>query len=118
MSGRPCRLRAGPARCVYLGAEGCSIPEDRRSATCNYYVCDEALAHGGEAEGDPAARAARAAHERLVDLYGRWDLEIGAEVRARWPGGPPWDAAFLGWLGEAYARITRRDRGALRRLER
>lgn len=115
--GGPDEGREGAARCVYLGPEGCSIPTDRRSATCNYYVCDDALAHGGEAEGDPAARAARAAHERLVDRYGCWDLEIGAEVRERWPEGPPWDAPFLAWLGEAYARLTRRDRRALRRLE-
>src|SRR5690348_14046250 len=36
-----------PARCVYHGREGCTIPPDRRAATCNYYVCDDALEHGG-----------------------------------------------------------------------
>src|SRR5271166_772372 len=44
----------GPKRCAYHGPRGCTIPPDRRAATCNYYVCDDAL--GAGAEG-PARRA-------------------------------------------------------------
>lgn len=107
--------RAFPGRCVYLGPRGCVIPPDRRSATCNYYLCDEALAHGGEA-GE--AGAARAAHEILVDRYGQWDQELACRVAAAWPGGPPWDAPFLEWLGRELDALLRRDRRALRTLGR
>lgn len=106
----------GGARCVYHGPEGCTISPGRRSATCNYYLCDEGFDHAGEARGDPTAARGREAHEALTSLYGGWDLEIGERVRARWPDGPPWDAAFLEWLGEEHRRKLRRSHRALRRL--
>lgn len=79
-------------KCVYHGERGCTIDADLRSATCNYYVCDDAL------EGQGAR--ARVLRDRLTDLYGRWDIELGERVRARFPDGPAWDAAFLDWLAE------------------
>jgi hypothetical protein len=109
------------ARCVYHGPEGCTIDPDRRAATCNYYLCDDALAHGGEREGDEHADlvgAARRALDTLTDLYGRWDLEIQAEIRRLWPAGPTWDADFLDWLGVEYRRLTRASRRALDALGR
>ncbi|MCC6554678.1 MAG: hypothetical protein IT372_17025 [Polyangiaceae bacterium] len=104
-------LRPGePARCAYHEAAGCTIPPERRSATCNYYLCGDALEAGGEPQ------AARAAVETLTGLYGRWDVEIGERVRGLWPEGPAWDQAFLEWLGEEQRRRLTRDRRALGRL--
>jgi hypothetical protein len=74
-------------KCVYHGASGCTIPHDRRSATCNYYVCDDAV------EDRAALR------DRLTMLYGRWDRVLGDRVVARHPEGPPWDGEFFAWLG-------------------
>ena len=101
----------GPAlRCVYHGPMGCTIPPERRSATCNDYVCEDALAEG--AASDPgAASAARNAHERLAALYARWDEELGARVRARWPAGAPWDGRFLDMLGREQAALARATDG-------
>ncbi|EYF00015.1 Hypothetical protein CAP_1627 [Chondromyces apiculatus DSM 436] len=107
--------RPFPGRCVYLGPRGCTIAPERRSATCNYYVCDEALAP----EGAPAAtvRAAHAAHETLMDLYAHGDLTIADEVTATWPDGPPWDEPFLAWLATRYERLLHRKRRLLRPLQ-
>lgn len=82
-----------PRRCVFFGPGGCTLPPERRAATCNYYVCEDALDEGG-AEA-PAARRAR---DTLEDALGKRDREIGARVAERWPEGPPWDEAFLDWL--------------------
>lgn len=105
-----------PTKCVYHGTQGCTIPPDRRAATCNYYLCEEAFLAGGENQGDPAAREARAAHDTLVRLYGQWDLELQAAVEARWPAGPPWDEPFLAWVGEAWRRLVARDRAVWQAL--
>lgn len=109
----------GPRRCVFHEGQGCTIPADRRAATCNFYVCDDAFdradAEAGGGAGD--AVAGRRAVDRLMDLHGRWDLEIAERVKARWPEGPPWDATLLAWLGEEYARLVRRERRALRLLQ-
>ncbi len=105
-----------PTKCVYHGPQGCTIPPDRRAATCNYYICDDAFLVGGENQGDPDAVAGREAHAVLMALYGRWDLEILAKVEERWPGGPPWDAAFLDWVGDEYRRQVKRDRRDLKGL--
>ncbi|MBI2388323.1 MAG: hypothetical protein HYV09_01790 [Deltaproteobacteria bacterium] len=83
-------------KCVHHGERGCTIPPDRRSATCNYYVCDEAWSEAGDTR---ELRRARASQERLTEDYARWDLLLGERVRARHPDGPPWDEAFLDWLG-------------------
>ncbi|WP_438017935.1 hypothetical protein WMF18_02095 [Sorangium sp. So ce315] len=98
--------RALPKRCAFHGREGCTIPPQRRAATCNYYVCDDAFAHGGELRGDPEALAGRRAQDALVDLYGRWDLELAALIREGWPDGPPWNQDFLDWLGREYERLA------------
>jgi hypothetical protein len=107
---------AGPRRCVFHAGQGCTIPADRRTATCNFYVCDDAFALAGEDGGGPEIAAGRRAVEVLMDTHGRWDLEIAERVRARWPEGPPWDATLLAWLGDEYARLVRRERRALRSL--
>ncbi|APR84066.1 Hypothetical protein A7982_09415 [Minicystis rosea] len=62
----------------------------------------------GEPRGDADAKAARRALDALVDTLGRWDREIGELVAARFPEGPPWDEAFLDWLGEEHAKRARR----------
>lgn len=88
-------------RCVYHGPAGCTIPTDRRAATCNHYLCDDGFAAAGEAEGDRVAQRARRALDRLVAKHAVWDEELAAEVARRWPAGAPWDAAFLDALGDA-----------------
>jgi hypothetical protein len=109
---------AGPRRCVFHEGQGCTIPADRRTATCNFYVCDDAF---DRADAAPEAERAEVAAGRdavrlLMDAHGRWDLEIAERVQARWPEGPTWDAALLAWLGDEYARLVRRERRELRRL--
>jgi hypothetical protein len=90
------------AACVYHGPTGCTISHDRRSATCNYYVCDAAR------EGEHEARA-REVHDDLVKSFVAWDAEITTRVAARWPEGPTFDAAFLDWLGATFSELTARD---------
>jgi hypothetical protein len=85
--------RSQPRRCAYHGPRGCTIPPDRRAATCNYYVCEDALREGPDA-GEP-----RRVMERLVAFYAGLDRTIAARVAERWPGGAPWDEEFLDWLG-------------------
>ncbi len=93
--------------CTYLGLSGCVLPPERRSVTCNEYLCEDALQDATRA-GDPAARRARTAHVRLERALGDWDAAMAAEVTAR--GGPVvWDEAFLAWLGEVFERVARRQ---------
>ncbi|HZF53115.1 MAG TPA: hypothetical protein VE093_30890 [Polyangiaceae bacterium] len=105
-----------PRKCVYHGPTGCTVPSDRRSATCNYYLCDDAFEAGGETAGDPTAARARRAHEALTDLYGRWDLELAARIVARYPDGPPWDKPFFQWLAGECAELEGASRKELRPL--
>lgn len=107
-----------PTKCVYHGPQGCTIPPERRAATCNYYICDDAFAYGGENQGDGAAVQGREAHAVLMALYGRWDLELLAQIQARWPGDPPWDEPFLEWVSQAWQRLVKRDRRELKELKR
>lgn len=88
--------------CVYLGREGCTIPSERRAATCNYYVCEAAIEAGGARGAD-----ARALHDRLVAAYVRWDEALVTEITARYPEGSPYDAAFFDWLGETFSDLAR-----------
>lgn len=81
-------------KCVYHGDGGCTIAHDRRSATCNYYVCDDAL-------GDD--EQARARRDRLTSDYGAWDPLIAERI-----GEPTWDAAFLDRLGDELRALTAR----------
>lgn len=82
-------------KCVYHGDRGCTIAHDRRSATCNYYVCDEAL-------GDD--QHARAVRDRLTADYGEWDLWLAARV-----GEPEWTPAFLDRLGAEFRLVATRS---------
>lgn len=105
-----------PTKCVYHGPQGCTIPPERRAATCNYYICDDAFLAGGENQGVTEAVTGREIHATLMALYGRWDLAIMDEVAEQWPGGAPWDAPFLDWLGTAYERHVRSARKDLKPL--
>ncbi|MRG93845.1 hypothetical protein [Polyangium spumosum] len=95
-----------PERCVYLGPSGCVLPPDRRSATCNYYLCEEAFGVAAAA-GDPGVRLGRAIRDDLTAHFGRWDIELADRIRERYPEGPPWDGEFLGWLGAELALLVR-----------
>lgn len=53
----------------------------------------------------------------LMALYGRWDIDLKERVEARWPKGPPWDEAFLDWVGEEYRRQVRGARRELKALK-
>jgi hypothetical protein len=98
-------------KCVYHGGEGCTIPPDRRSATCNYFLCADAFAEGGEARGEPVAARARDAHATLRTRYTRWDRDLAARLGAVWPERATWDAAFLDWLGTEFDAEAARERG-------
>lgn len=106
-----------PTKCAYHGAQGCTISPDRRAATCNYYICDDAFLYGGENQENPDAVFGREAHATLMALYGRWDIELGERIAGLWPNGAPWDADFLDWLGAEYRHLVRRDRRELKRLK-
>ena len=106
-----------PTKCVYHGPQGCTIAPERRAATCNYYICDDAFLFGGENQDDPDAVAGREAHAVLMALYGRWDLEFLDQIAECWAGSPPWDAAFLDWLGAEYTRKVKASRKDLKQLQ-
>lgn len=89
--------------CAYLGSGGCTIPPERRSATCNYYVCEEALQVGSSATQAQARRL----HESLVARYIRWDEVFVEEIAAASPDGPAYDAAFFDWLGRRFTELAK-----------
>lgn len=102
------------ARCVFHGPRGCTIDAVRRSATCNDYLCDDALADGG---GETPALAARAGavHGELAATYARWDETIAEAI-----GTPCWDGAageeamlavIAGYAARVRASLPRRLRG-------
>lgn len=82
-------------KCVYHGAQGCTIAASLRPSTCNYYLCEEAYRDAGE----PDAAAARRAQQALSELYARWNRELAARIAELWPAGPTWNEGFLDWLG-------------------
>jgi len=96
------RVGEDPRRCVFLGASGCTLPPERRAATCNYYVCEDALAEAAPLPAEAARRAVAA----LTEAFAAWDRALAAEVAARWPEGARWDEAFLDWLGERFAALS------------
>jgi hypothetical protein len=104
------------SKCVFHGAEGCTIAPARRPATCNYFLCEDAFVASGERRGNAEALSSRVAHGRLRFLYDRWDEALSAQIRQQWPEGPPWDAAFLDWLGTEFARLGSEDRARIASL--
>ncbi len=94
------------ARCVYHTATGCSIAPSLRSATCNYYLCEDAFVHSGVSRGDPRALAARATHASLKEQFSLWNSHLAERVRAEWPEGPSWSPAFFDWLGAELLAIA------------
>ncbi len=112
---RPCPRGLAIARekgphgvaCTYLGEGGCALPPDRRSVTCNEYLCEDALEDAARA-GDPSASRARRAHLELERSLADWDAAIFAEVAVR-DAPVVWDEPFLRWLGAVFERITRRS---------
>lgn len=97
-------------KCVYHGAQGCTIASTRRPSTCNYFLCEEAYLDAGEQRGEPEAVKARQAQAALSELYARWNRELADEIERRWPEGPSWDTDFLDWLGaEVGRRMGDRD---------
>jgi len=106
---RRVRKREGPSlprepKCVFHGPTGCTIPHDRRPATCNYFLCEDAFVAGGAEDAAGQARARRT-HASLKETYERLDRELAARVARTFPGGAPWDAAFLDWLGAQLAEL-------------
>src|SRR4051812_10212352 len=91
---------AGPRRCVYHAGQGCTIPVERRTATCNFYVCDDAFASEAGGPAAPSVAEGKAAVDLLMGTHGAWDAAIAERIHARWHDAPPWDAAFLAWLGD------------------
>ena len=95
-------LRVSPngayARCGYHAETGCTIPHERRPATCNFYVCEEALVEGADVR-------AREVASDLVERFIAWDETLAARAEAR---GITYDAPFLDWLGETFRAITQR----------
>ena len=99
--GRTTSLEPRQKKCVYHGAQGCTIASSRRPSTCNYFLCEDAYRDAGEARGEPDASAARRAQAALAALYARWNRELEEEIAELFPEGPTWDAPFLDWLGAA-----------------
>lgn len=99
---------AGPhgVACTYLGAAGCTLAPDRRSGTCNEYLCEDAYREA-ELAGDPCAASARAVHAELESAFAAWDEALAAAVVGR-GAPPPFDDAFLAWLGETFERVAAR----------
>ena len=106
-----------PTRCTYLGSDdrGCVLSPHQRSATCNYYLCEDAFVLA-EQEQDPLVSPSRLAHERIADLLGQCDIALSTLVTDRFPDGPPWDAAFFDWLGVEFEKFMRTRRKELKRL--
>lgn len=90
------------AKCGFHdGGSGCTIEPTQRPATCNFYLCDAALAEGEHY----LAQAARTQHDRLVADFVRWDGLLHERVCTEWPPEERGSLAFFEWLGEAYQRL-------------
>lgn len=93
-------------KCVFHGPRGCTIAETHRPATCNYYVCDHAIADGEKSVRGSGLEATRA-HDRLVGLFAAWDAAIRERIQTEWPSGPPFDGPFLEWLHQTFVDVQR-----------
>ncbi len=105
---RRVRGRASPdARrrlaCVHHGPKGCTISPDRRPATCNYYLCQDAY---DEPSAGASVQTCRTTHAQLAGWYRAWDDTIASLIRELWPGGPVWDTVFLDWLGDRFRELS------------
>ncbi len=89
-------------KCVFHGSTGCTLDHGLRPATCNYFLCDAGYRAADLDDGEPA----RALHARLREAFERWDALLSEEIATRNPGGPPWDAAFLDWLGARFTELS------------
>lgn len=78
--GRPGAAAVQGTKCVYHGEQGCSVSPDRRSAACNYYVCQDALA--GAEDENAGVEAASAA---WTTQYQIWDEILSSEIGS-WAG--------------------------------
>jgi hypothetical protein len=98
------------AKCVYHRERGCSIDARHRPATCNYYVCESALAPTENEEradaGPIASSAASRLSQGLAQQFRRWDAVLADAVASTWPEGPPFDAPFLDGLGVLFERLA------------
>jgi len=94
-------------KCVFHGPGGCTIGTELRPATCNYFLCEDAFVEGGERKGTQEAVQARRTHAALKRAFEGWDEALAARVAEAFPEGPPWDAAFLDWIGEAFQALTK-----------
>lgn len=104
VKGQACAGGPRLSKCVFHSkATGCTIAHDRRPATCNYYVCESVLA--AEVEAGRDAEPARRLQAELVDAFVAWDLELDRRIVHAYGGAPPYDEAFLVWLGEAYREL-------------
>lgn len=104
---RRVRRREGPAlprehKCTYHGPAGCTLAPERRPATCNYFLCDDALTAGGPAGAAAEARA-RDVHAALRAAYEALDRDLAERIARAWPDGAPWDVPFLDWLGAHFS---------------
>jgi len=106
-----------PARCTYLGPsdQGCVLGPERRSATCNYYLCDDAF-RLAEEQADPLVSKARGAHDRIADFLGRCDVELSELIGVTFPDGPAWDAPFLDWLAQQFQSHLKKNRRSIKHL--
>jgi hypothetical protein len=84
---------ADAGACVYLSERGCTIANERRPATCNFYVCESALGAGGE-----SADVARSTRDQEESDYAQWDALLARLANERAPQGIVFDAATLDFL--------------------
>ena len=101
-----------------VAARAQGLADARRAGRLRYAVeLVHAAALLGDLRFDVAYTSALSrAQETLAALYGGWDRDLAERVATGWPAGPPWDAAFLAWLGSAYERLARRAPASLRAL--
>ena len=94
------------AKCTFHnGGSGCTIEPTQRPATCNFYLCDAALAAGEQAGQGGEAEVARAEHDRLVAHFVSTDEVLHERVRAQWPVEQRGSLVFFEWLAQTYRAL-------------